>query len=285
MLDGYNRLIQRLNSVFTKESVNAPLVNAEMQTYGNEVDAQMQQVLAAIAEMHMHTAGGKWLDLYGYTFGITRMRFGAYGSEGDTFYRNRILSTILRPTQNNFAIAKLIYEAFGIGFEVNILDAELYIDDFPDFQKESTVGRYFVQFVNPDTLFHMPEAQIKSTIDEIRYFIEGILNAAGTALIEKGQLTELNEVIHIGEGPSISLHYDYHENIPTNQLIYPDGTHRAGEWQLVVLANAHDITVNGLWRVGSAPLRVGANNLWLEQISIAYKNSNGDVIGRQTYAY
>lgn len=118
-----NNLIDNLPASFTKDP--ASLLLSHLDAVGSEVFLAATQVLNALDQMSTTTADGEWLDEWGGYFGIPRN-----SGEPDRYYGSRIIAEVIRPRENNVAIASAIRLAFGQ--EASVIDSAM-LDDVSHF--------------------------------------------------------------------------------------------------------------------------------------------------------
>lgn len=100
-----DKLIANLSASFDTTS---PVLTDVLAPVADELAGAQEGVVAALDQMAMTTADGEWLDEWGAYFGVPRLT-----GESDVEYGPRVVTEIIRPKENNFAIAKAIKEAFG----------------------------------------------------------------------------------------------------------------------------------------------------------------------------
>lgn len=96
------------------------LLFAFMNGFAVELNSAEIAVKGMLAEMATTTADGEWLDLWGSYLNVQRLT-----GEADSDYGPRIIVEVIRPRENNVAIAMAIQEAFGEPAQV--IDVRLWV--------------------------------------------------------------------------------------------------------------------------------------------------------------
>jgi hypothetical protein len=76
--------------------------------FATELTAARAAVDAALDQMSVPTADGEWLDEWGAYFSFSRI-----DGERDEVYGQRLIAEIIKPKQNNMAIAMAVRQAYG----------------------------------------------------------------------------------------------------------------------------------------------------------------------------
>ena len=112
-----------------------------------ELTSAKASVVAMLDQMTVTTADGEWLDEWGGYFGVPRGE-----AELDVDYGPRIVAEVIRPRENNIAMASAIGKSFGSVFTVT--DVVGFTPTFPRYDGAIKHGRFVVTDENTFPLYN-----------------------------------------------------------------------------------------------------------------------------------